>query len=243
MRKQDHIKLARFWIKNAERPIPRLCQLAFIYGSFEPDINALTYLHGFLKYQKFHGHNYKNVVPIIMRMLDHNMGKPLSIRRWYRWGKCFHYIADIFTFPHNEIYQGSLREHIEYEEELGLYWDVRLSTCHTRLSAFSADAEALKSYLMELHQIYLSDSHGLHQDCNYILAATQMMMEACLSCDMEADPYLQEEESLFPGLDMPLFPEFDMSLFPEEGWLYAENVELIEKMALERVKVHSPMLK
>ena len=41
--------------------------------------------------------------------------------KWRRVGEVVHYIADYFTFPHNEIYPGNLKDHCMYEKELKLY--------------------------------------------------------------------------------------------------------------------------
>lgn len=33
-------------------------------------------------------------------------------------GQISHYLADYFTYPHNKIYPGSLKDHCSYEEKL-----------------------------------------------------------------------------------------------------------------------------
>ena len=38
--------------------------------------------------------------------------------RNYLLGKLIHYIADAFTFPHNNVFKGNLVQHCKYENKL-----------------------------------------------------------------------------------------------------------------------------
>ena len=92
---------------------------AFLYGSVEPDIILVSYLSGSMHGKSFHGHDYRNMSKRIQSVLARMQeGKGHGLVHSYRLGKLIHYIADSFTFPHNEMFHGSLRSHMLYEGEL-----------------------------------------------------------------------------------------------------------------------------
>ena len=160
--------------------LPRRYQQAFIYGNFEPDINLLTHLHGFSKQKKPHGHRSGTIFPILIRMLRRDSGKPLSWGRCYRLGKCFHYAADSFTFPHNREFAGNLKAHNQYEAALHRCWRVILPQYHPHLCGTYknvSDAQ-LRRRILALHQEYRSTPHhSCEQDCRYILIVTKLLLE------------------------------------------------------------------
>ncbi len=180
MKKIDHLNLAKFWMSVAGGNLPEEYQLAFIFGNIEPDINFLTYLHGFRTQKKFHGHNYENVMPVLIKMIERNMGKPLTLHRCYCIGKCFHYAADCFTFPHNKAFTGTVKEHLLYEEELHMCW---LNAKKKRIPSIypyrSSSSDVCKE-LEQLHSKYLSEPHVPENDRKYILMVTQLLLETCL---------------------------------------------------------------
>lgn len=97
-------------------------ELAFLFGSFQPDCNPLTYLKGSRRARKLRGHNFTN-----SRLYIESHIKLLQARtRWNIWqyytlGKLTHYLADAFTYPHNEHYPESLIAHRQYEADLRQY--------------------------------------------------------------------------------------------------------------------------
>ena len=60
MQKRSHKLLASTLLKNQHGFAARRFELAFLFGSFQPDCNPLTYLKGSLRAYKFRGHNYSN---------------------------------------------------------------------------------------------------------------------------------------------------------------------------------------
>ena len=112
MRLCSHLEFAQylvsFWLPSctaAERD-------AFLFGSIEPDLNCTTYLKGMLHRNGVHGHNYEQVLPRIDRLLHELTDKNgVHLLDWYRLGKLTHFIADAFTYPHNNCFPGDLRAH------------------------------------------------------------------------------------------------------------------------------------
>lgn len=119
MQTKDHKLLADFLIANTTRNIHLLYKKAFIIGNVEPDVNLFTYLRGIFQEKKVRGHNYENILPIIKKEFRYLKNKKkFGIKEYYILGKLMHYIADIFTFPHNKLFNGSLLEHAKYEKNL-----------------------------------------------------------------------------------------------------------------------------
>ncbi len=109
MQLRDHRILAVFLIDKMGRSMSFFYRRMFILGSLEPDRKPFTYLHGITKGEKFHGHNYENILPVMRKLFESPQSKDkLGIRDYYRLGKLTHYVADAFTYPHNRIFQGSL---------------------------------------------------------------------------------------------------------------------------------------
>ena len=55
MQKRSHKLLAATLLENTQGFQARRFELAFLFGSFQPDCNPLTYLKGFLRAYKFRG--------------------------------------------------------------------------------------------------------------------------------------------------------------------------------------------
>lgn len=173
MQTKDHKMLAEFLIHGMKYYIPPFYIKAFLLGSVEPDINKFTYLHGLIRGEKFHGHNYENIMPV-MKKLFYSIEKKqnLGIREYYHLGKLMHYIADAFTFPHNRMFKGNLRDHWEYEEELHQKFNCLLPKRKIeRKFTTSCDFRCIEI----LHEEYLQNACTYEDDCKYILNATEMI--------------------------------------------------------------------
>ncbi len=178
MKTRDHEKLAVFWMQQVGFDLPRRYQWAFIYGNLEPDVNVFTHFRGFWKQRKPHGHRSKIILPILMRMLQRDVGKPLTLLRSYRLGKCFHYAADIFTFSHNSDFEGDLTAHNQYEAEMHAHWMQVLEDYQPKLAlAYHVGETSVCRTLLEMHQVYCRTKRNWEMDCRYILAVTKMMLE------------------------------------------------------------------
>ena len=65
MKKRSHTLLASTLLRSEDGFSARRFELAFLFGSFQPDCNPLSYLKGSLRAYKFRGHNYSNSLPYI----------------------------------------------------------------------------------------------------------------------------------------------------------------------------------
>ena len=122
MQKRSHKLLASTLLSAQDGFSARRFELAFLFGSFQQDCNPLTYLKGSRRARNLRGHNYSNSQPYIASRI----AKLQNRQRWTMWqyytlGKLTHYLADAFTYPHNENYTESLIAHRQYEDDLRSY--------------------------------------------------------------------------------------------------------------------------
>ena len=152
--------------------------LAFLFGSFQPDVNPLSYLKGSLHYKKLRGHNYVNSRAYInAQILKLQHRNHWTIWQYYTLGKLTHYLADAFTYPHNENYPDTMLSHHKYETDLRLFLAGYLAHCHVKRQQVRRD---LIAALEELHKQYMTAKAGTYRDASYILKATSILVEGCL---------------------------------------------------------------
>lgn len=178
MQKRSHKLLASTLLKNQHGFSARRFELAFLFGSFQPDCNPLTYLKGSLRASKLRGHNYSNSQLYIEQHIRRLQARH---RRWTMWqyytlGKLTHYLADAFTYPHNDNYPDSLLDHRRYEDDLRVYFAEYL---HKRAIQQQQNRDDLIAALRELHEQYMDHLSDLHRDIRYICTATALLMENC----------------------------------------------------------------
>lgn len=180
MRKKSHISLARYIVKDMEVPVMTDHRKAFYLGSILPDCKPsfLTQRH------EFDG-TFEMVKKLICE-LSQDADLILRNARAYmrRLGEIIHYIADYFTFPHNEIYKGSLKDHCIYEKELKftLREYVRSGEAfRTRIDVQEFETpEAVCTFIRKAHEEYLKLEHGIREDCEFIVRVCHQVVQAIL---------------------------------------------------------------
>ena len=113
MQKRSHKLLASALLQSQQGFAARRFELAFLFGSFQPDCNPLTYLKGSLHGRRFQGHCYPNsrtYVESRIRRLQQRRER-WTVWQYYTLGKLTHYLADAFTYPHNDIFPDSHLDH------------------------------------------------------------------------------------------------------------------------------------
>ncbi len=178
MQKRSHTLLASTLLRSTQGFDARRFELAFLFGSFQPDCNPLSYLKGSLRACRLRGHNYTNS----RRYIDIHIEKLQRRAHWTMWqyytlGKLTHYLADAFTYPHNENFPNSQLDHHRYESELRLYLSAYLS--HRALRRMAA-CQDLIAAIGELHRQYMADCSNTRRDARYILQATALLMSSCV---------------------------------------------------------------
>lgn len=178
MQKRSHKLLASTLLESENGFRARRFELAFLFGSFQPDCNPLSYLKGSIRAQKLRGHNYTNS----QRYIDAHIRRLQRRNRWTMWqyytlGKLTHYLADAFTYPHNEDYPESLIAHRRYEDDLRQYLAAYLER-RTLLRRKALEDVAIA--IDELHRQYMESVADMRRDVQYILEATALLMAGCL---------------------------------------------------------------
>lgn len=140
-------------------------------GCILPDLLLSTYLKA---------HTWKARSPQVFRMTERFLRHGLHSRRdFLAYGCMLHYVEDFFTFPHNEMFRGSLREHVRYEGELCRY--LTRSAGIARYNGVSPMAWTLPARLSELHDNYQNTQSGVQTDLAYIKEAAGMISAVFLS--------------------------------------------------------------
>ena len=177
MQKRSHKLLANSLLRSHRGFAARRYELAFLFGSFQPDCNPLTFLRGIRFTHKPQGHNFISTQLYINRRIrDLQRRSEWSIWQYYTLGKLTHYLADAFTYPHNEHYSDSLMNHHRYETELRQCLAEHLSRTEPLKQQLRHE---LTDALDQLHRQYMESRSNLEQDIRYILEATALLMAGC----------------------------------------------------------------
>lgn len=179
MQKRSHKLLASSLLKSRRGFGKRRHELAFLFGSFQPDCNPFTFLKGSFRARAFCGHNYSNSHLYINRKI-HTLQQcsHWNIRHYYTLGKLTHYLADAFTFPHNDHFSSPIMNHHHYESELRVSLQKHLASCSPLLPNHCANpSEAI----LRLHHKYRAFESDISGDIHYILQATCLLMTLCPS--------------------------------------------------------------
>ena len=170
MRKKSHISLARYLVRNLDDGDLRKHKLSFYIGSILPDCKP-----SFL-YKK---HEITGTFPQVKREIerlssDYQKKYKRQTSKYYRnLGQVTHYLADYFTFPHNKIYPGNLKDHCMYEKELKLYLREYLNSEEAMEKQSSlrdfCSVESLIDFIRQEHREYLRTFHSVAEDCRYII--------------------------------------------------------------------------
>ena len=174
MRKKSHISLAKGIIHGLDMDTRIKHRLSFYIGSIWPDLTP-----SFLVRK----HNINDTFHIFQRKMEsfiskYRLDKDMGIMTTLRMGVITHYIADYFTFPHNSHYDGNLKDHCVYEEELKhrmySYIDnIKENTCKYQVK-YMESLKQVEEYIKDKHRNYMSIKGNTADDCGY-------SFEACIN--------------------------------------------------------------
>ncbi len=180
MRKKSHISLARFLVKGMDDDILKRRWKAFYVGSLLPDCRP-----AFLMMRHEYGETFGMVEEKIRRLAGEAGCFPEdSIRYMIDLGQVFHYIADYFTFPHNDNYPGGLKDHCRYEKylkhELRTYIREGYAVFYRDASQKFGSAEDILEYIRKCHREYTKSYSTVEEDCEYITRICSQVLTAIL---------------------------------------------------------------
>ena len=193
MRTADHMNLSRYIMDHMDAGASKLQKAAFIFGSIEPDINMLTYFRGSIHgEEKLRGHNYENVMKYMEKLIKKlEKGRMGTVRQSFILGKLVHYVADSFTYPHNSIFPGTLREHCQYETELHDYVNKMISSVGVNMDSIDDELDIVE-YLREMHDRYASAVPGCENDYRYITNAISVVTERLWQTESVSVPSMRD---------------------------------------------------
>lgn len=181
MHKRTHCQLAKALLRNENGFARRRYELAFLFGSFQPDCNPLTYLKGSRHGTRFGGHTYANNRAFIEKRAERLRQRT----KWHLWqyytlGKLTHYVADAFTWPHNPDFPEGKWGHHVYEREMRRAIAARMLWERVDRRAERGTGAPLGADLAALHEQYLGEEErGLARDLRYIPLAADLLMARC----------------------------------------------------------------
>jgi len=157
-----------------QTPMRRFC---FKLGNIEPDFNPVTYLRGFKTVEHFRGHNYRNVCDTI-RHLTFNLlyTGDNNAKTYYYLGKLCHYTTDAFTYPHNVTFEGTIRQHIQYEKALKWYF-IRFILQNPTPPVLRPYSGTLYDQIDRIHRQYLRSVPNRENDSAFTLQAVSNIMQ------------------------------------------------------------------
>ena len=168
MRKKSHLSLAGYIVDIVDADMIDH-PLAFRFGSLEPDLvpSFITTKHRI----DLTFHKLEKKINKVIDEYDKNKGMTIGLSKDL--GVITHYIADYFTFPHNTIYPGNLKDHCVYEGEMKLYLRQYLLDGRARAEQKApvklASLEQLYAFIQKTHDEYLQMKHSIEEDCCYIV--------------------------------------------------------------------------
>ena len=169
-------------------------QTAFLCGCVEPDYNPGTYLKGSIHGQKLRGHNFPNMLPCMHRLFEKiRYTQSPGILCFYRLGKLTHYLMDAFTYPHNSVFYGSLKEHIRYEASLEPLF---LQSLSQHPFSWEDDGSGNPYTLfLKAHHAYLCSDMGKQRDISFTLWMVPNIIHA-VSSQMLSMPVVRSEQGV-----------------------------------------------
>lgn len=191
MRKKSHIALAGFIAENTPVSELQAHRKAFALGNILPDCKPsfVTTKH------EFNGTFEMIQEKLRMLTVDCDLRHRNARVYWRRAGEVIHYIADYFTFPHNETFEGSLKEHCDYEQELKLKLREYIRSGEAKIHAERVlrvhSVSELIDYIRERHAEYLAKKRCVADDIAFILSVCYQVVSGMVQLLMGRESVLE----------------------------------------------------
>lgn len=180
MRKKSHIALTTYLIQNMNVKELYNHKTSFYIGSLWPDCVPSFITKRHCMTETF------DIVEKEIKKITEDYKEHKGITRYYcrHLGIITHYIADFFTLPHNETFQGNLKEHCIYENHLKHALKSYVHTEEVKLSReknpIMRTVDEICAIIRELHTEYLEIVQGVRTDCEYIVKVCQRVVDVIL---------------------------------------------------------------
>jgi hypothetical protein len=180
LRKKSHISVAKYLINSSGMECLKPYRKSFYLGSILPDCTP-----SFLTRR----HTIDDTLDILKKEIDkvtvdYDCEKGVSRYFCRHLGVITHYVADYFTFPHNAIYPGNLKDHCKYEKDLKFairkyVKSEEAKRVREKNGIFSTTDEII-AFIKAAHETYLSAIKAVKIDCMYIVKLCHRVVDAIL---------------------------------------------------------------
>lgn len=181
MRKKSHISLAKFLVNNMQVQDLHDHKRAFYIGSILPDLKP-----SFITKRHTIDETFEVLIDEIKKItVDYDYTKGINGYYARHLGVITHYLSDYCTYPHNDIFEGSITEHVFYEKELK--FSLKAFVNHEdnqreRLqSQHHCSFDEIIHLIWKTHNEYLKAIKNVSQDIQYIIDLCYKVVDAILS--------------------------------------------------------------
>ncbi len=180
MRKKSHISVAKYLLNSNGMEYLQGYKKSFYIGSILPDC-----VPSFITRR----HCIEDTIEILKDEIDkittdYDANKGLSTYFCRHLGVITHYVADYFTFPHNAIYPGNIKDHCVYEEDLKHamreYVKSDKAIKIREKNGLFHDSDEIIAFIKKIHAEYLQLIIQVKIDCMYIVELCHKVVDAIL---------------------------------------------------------------
>lgn len=180
MRKKSHISLAHYLMNNKNFEHLLNHKKSFYIGSILPDC-----VPTFITRRHCIEDTFEILKNEITKITDnYDVDKGITSYYCRHLGVITHYIADYFTFPHNEIFTGTIVEHCSYEKELKFALREYVKSGIVRRdngdNSSIQTVDDICAFIKQMHEEYLKAIKVIKVDCMYIVDLCYRVVDAIL---------------------------------------------------------------
>ncbi|MFA9464238.1 MAG: zinc dependent phospholipase C family protein [Velocimicrobium sp.] len=180
MRKKSHISVAKYLLNSTGMEYLQGYKKSFYIGSILPDC-VPTFIT--------RRHCIEDTIEILKKEIDKittNYDANQGLSRYFcrHLGVITHYVADYFTFPHNSIYPGNIKDHCMYEKDLKQAMRVYVNSNDAKKirekNGLFQTSDEIIAFIKSVHTEYLHLMLQVKIDCMYIVELCHKVVDAIL---------------------------------------------------------------
>lgn len=180
MRKKSHISLAKYLLDSMDTEELKNHKKAFYIGSILPDC-----IPSFITRRHSIEETFEILKGEICKITDdYDVDRGMKGYYCRHLGVITHYIADYFTFPHNSIFKGNIKEHCVYESELKTKFKQYVKSDEAKrireTNGVFQSVEEICLFIEKMHKEYLKAIKVVRIDCHYIVELCYRVVDAIL---------------------------------------------------------------
>jgi len=178
MKKKSHISLARFLINNMDVQDLHEHKKAFYFGSILPDLKP-----SFFTKRHTIDETLLDLIDEIKKItVNYDVNKGINGYFARHLGVITHYLSDYCTYPHNSMFEGNIREHIQYEKQLkeSLKEYVSRRDIKMKRNCKFHTLDEIIHLIISTHEEYTAALKVIKEDIQYIIHLCYKVVDAIL---------------------------------------------------------------